>query len=87
MIVWPVYAYIALQLIGFGVGLAKHGEYVKLNVWSSLFIYIDKVRNIVMNFFKGIMKENKDSKEDILKFVYKIIEIDTDNIIMNKDED
>ena len=38
MIVWPVYAYIAIQLIGFGVGLAKHGEYVKLNVWSSLFI-------------------------------------------------
>jgi hypothetical protein len=48
--------------------------------------YIDKVRNIVMNFFKGVMKENKDSKEDILKFVYKIIEIDTDDIIMNKDE-
>ena len=39
-----------------------------------------------MNFFKVVMKENKNSKEDILKFVYKIIEIDTDNIIMNKDE-
>ena len=30
--------------------------------------------------------ENKDYKEDILKFVYKIIEIDIDNIIMNKDD-
>ena len=39
-----------------------------------------------MNFFKGVMKENKGSKEDITKFVYKIIEIDTDDIIMNKDE-
>ena len=38
-----------------------------------------------MNFFKGVMKENKNSKEDILKFVYKIIEIDTDNIIINKE--
>ena len=49
--------------------------------------YIDKVRNIVMNFFKGVMKENKGSKEDIMKFVYKIIEINTDDIIMNKDEE
>ena len=51
-----------------------------------LYKYIDKVRNIVMNFFKGVMKENKDSKEDILKFVYKIIEIDIDNVIINEDE-
>ena len=36
-----------------------------------------------MNFFKGVMKENKYSKEDILKFVYNIIEIDTDDIIKN----
>lgn len=48
--------------------------------------YIDKVRNIVMDFFKSVMKENKDSKEDILKFVYNIIEIDTDDIIKNKDD-
>lgn len=48
--------------------------------------YIDKIRNIVMDFFKSVMKENKNTKEDIMKFVFKIIETDTDNIIMNKDE-
>ena len=39
---------------------------------AEVYKYIDKVRNIVMNFFKGVMKENKGSKEDITKFVYKI---------------
>jgi len=48
--------------------------------------YISKVRKMVMNFFKGVMKENKDSRKDIMDFVYKIIEIDALDIIMNKDE-
>ena len=33
---WPVYAYLAITLIGLGVSLAKHGEYVKVNFWSTL---------------------------------------------------
>ncbi len=33
---WPVYTYLALMLIGLGVSLAKHGEYVKINFWSTL---------------------------------------------------
>ena len=48
--------------------------------------YIDKVRNMVMDFFKDVMKENKSSKEDIMNFLYNIVEIDVDDIIMNKDE-
>ena len=34
--IWPVYVYLALVLIGLGVSLAKHGEYVKVNFWSTL---------------------------------------------------
>jgi len=34
MIVWPVYVYLAIQLFGLGVAIAKHGEYVKVNFWS-----------------------------------------------------
>ena len=48
--------------------------------------YAHIIRRKCVDFYKKVMKENKDSKEDIMKFVYKIIEIDTDNIIMNKDE-
>ena len=33
---WPVYTYLVLMLIGLGVSLAKHGEYVKINFWSTL---------------------------------------------------
>ena len=33
---WPVYVYLAIVLIGLGVSLAKHGEYVKVNFWSTL---------------------------------------------------
>lgn len=61
--------------VGFGEGFvdARHCWYK----------YIDKVRNMVMDFFKDVMKENKNSKEDIMNFVYKIIKIDTDSIIIN----
>lgn len=34
--IWPIYAYLALMLIGLGVALAKHGEYTKINFWSTL---------------------------------------------------
>ena len=37
MIVWPVYTYIAIQLIGLGIGMGKHGEQIKINFWSTLF--------------------------------------------------
>lgn len=37
MIVWPVYTYIAIQLIGLGIGMSKHGEQIKINFWSILF--------------------------------------------------
>lgn len=64
--------------IGFNEGFtdARHSWYK----------YIEKTRNIVIDFFKGVIKENKDTKKDIINFIYKIIEMDVDNIIMNKDE-
>ena len=36
MIVWPVYVYLAIQLFGLGVSIAKYGEYIKVNFWSIL---------------------------------------------------
>ena len=33
---WPVYTYLVITLIGLGVSLAKYGEYVKVNFWSTL---------------------------------------------------
>ena len=36
MIVWPVYTYLALVLIGLGISLAKHGEDYRINFWSTL---------------------------------------------------
>ena len=43
MIVWPVYVYLAIQLFGLGVSIAKHGEYVKLknNASEQLFRIVD----------------------------------------------
>ena len=49
--------------------------------------YIDKIRNIVMNFFKGVMKENKNTTDDISDFVTKMICLDADSIIMGKNVD
>lgn len=35
MITWPVYVYLALQLIGLGIVIAKHGSEMKINFWST----------------------------------------------------
>lgn len=34
--IWPVYTYLVIMLIGLGVALAKHGEYTKINFWYTL---------------------------------------------------
>lgn len=64
--------------VGFNEGFIDARHY--------LYKYIEKTRNMVIDFFKGVMKENKSSKEDIMEFVYNIIKIDIDSIsqIINK---
>ena len=37
-----------------------------------------------MKFFKGVMKENKNTTDDISNFVTKMICLDADSIIMGK---
>lgn len=45
---------------------------------------MDKVREYVLKFFKGVMKENKNTTDDISNFVTKMICLDADSIIMGK---
>jgi multisubunit Na+/H+ antiporter MnhC subunit len=33
---WPVYTYLVIILIGLGITLAKHGDYIKINFWTTL---------------------------------------------------
>ena len=49
--------------------------------------YMDKVREYVLKFFKGVMKENKNTTDDISNFVTKLICLDADSIIMGKNVD
>ena len=44
------------------------------------------IRKKCIDFYKGVMKENKNSTDDISDFITDIISVDADNIIMNKDE-
>ena len=46
--------------------------------------YIDKVREYALKFLKGVMKENKNTIHDISNFVTKLICLDADSIIMDK---
>ena len=49
--------------------------------------YMDKVREYVLKFFKGVMKENKNTTDNISNFVTKMICLDADSIIMGKNVD
>ena len=44
------------------------------------------IRKKCIDFYKRVMKENKNSTDDISDFITDIISVDADNIIMNKDE-
>ena len=48
---------------------------------------MDKVREYVLKFFKGALKENKNTTDDISNFVTKMICLDADSIIMGKNVD
>ena len=48
---------------------------------------MDKVRQYVLKFFKGVIKENKNTIDDISNFVTKMICLDADSIIMGKNVD
>lgn len=48
---------------------------------------MDIVRKYVLKFYKGVMKENKNTTDDISDFVTKMICLDADSIIMGKNID
>ena len=48
---------------------------------------MDKVRKYVLKFYKGVMKQNKNTTDDISHFVTKMICLDADSIIMSKNDD